>query len=150
MIGKTRREVLVGGGVSMIALAGCSSNGGTKQQEELVSGTVDIEDGEYRSWNFSPQANVMLEYEFTVIDGPPVDVIVMREHGFTDYSEDTEYAYYVDGSTMDAKSKTVEIGLAGQNIYYLVVDNTAKGEATPPPDGIAVATVEITAEVTPV
>jgi hypothetical protein len=50
----------------MIALAGCSSNGGTKQQEELVSGTFDIEDGEYRSWKFSPQANVMLEYEFSV------------------------------------------------------------------------------------
>ncbi|MEF8771126.1 hypothetical protein [Halodesulfurarchaeum sp.] len=135
----------------MIALAGCSSNGGTQKQEELVSDTFDIEDGDHRNWKFSPQANVMLKYEFTVIDGPPVDVIVMREHGFTDYSKDKEYTYYIDGRTMDAESKSVEIGLAGQNIYYLVVDNTAKGEATPQPDGkTAVASVEIAAEANPV
>lgn len=151
MTGKTRREVLVGGGASMIVLAGCTSNGGTQQQEELVSGTYDIEAGDHRSWKFSAQANVMLEYSFTVLDGPPVDVIVMREYGYTDYTEDTEFAYYIDGSTMAAESKSVEVGLGGENIYYLVVDNTAKGEAAPPTEGEnAVAEVEIQAEVNPV
>lgn len=93
----------------------------------------------------------MLEYEFTVIEGPPIDVIVMREYGYTDYTEGEDFAYYRQGSTMDAERRSVEVGLAGENIYYLVIDNTAKGEATPPTDGEnAVARVEIVAEVNPV
>ena len=152
MTGETRRELLGGVGASLVALAGCTSSDRRQTQHgELVSGTFTIEGGDHRSWDFYASADLLFEYSFTVQEGPAIDVLLMREYGYNDYTEGAEFAYYIDGSVMDSTGDSVEYGLGGENIYYLVLDNTAMGETEPPAASEdAVATVELTAEITPV
>lgn len=144
----TRRGLLYGAGASLVALAGCSSTQKAEQTGELVTETVEIEAGEHRHWKFVTQSNVFFNYAFTVSAGPPIDAILMREHGYTDYRADNEFVHYQDGSVMDSSGDTVEVGLSKDNMYYFVLDNTKKGEAVPPPDSAgAVATVAVEAAV---
>lgn len=151
---KTRRLVLTGVVGSLIPLAGCSSGGDSDdepQREELVSGTFDINEDEFRGWRFSLDQDATLEYSYTVTEGPSIDVFLLDDRAYSHFKEEDNFQYISEGSALDAVSKSVEVDLPEGDEYVLVIDNTNAGEAAPPTDlEDNVARVEIEAYLSPI
>lgn len=155
MVPITRRRVLAVSAALTAGLAGCSDGstdnpitnvGGTTTTEEqtltIVDETLSIAGGEYEAWEFSGPGAV--EYDFSVSDGPAVDVYVLSAHSFD---------FYRDGESIQTKAESEDSSgdqgsaVLGSGDFVVLVDNTDVGGASPPANG-ATAEVEVEATVT--
>lgn len=151
---QTRRRLLASVAALTVGLAGCSGgstndadNGGENtttadvQTETIADETLSVADGEYASWEFSGPGSV--EYEFSVADGPAVDVYVLSSHNFDFYRDGETFQTEAESeNSSDGQGSTV----LGTGDFVVLVDNTDAGGASPPADG-ATAEVELEATV---
>lgn len=151
----SRRSVLTSTAVATaLSLAGCTGasesddesdgtddqnsgeNGGDGQtnavdrqrREELVNRRVTINEDDYESWTFSLNRDSTLEYEWTVRDGPEVELFVM---------EQSEYSYFRSGERFHADSSAGtggrnRIDLSADTEWAFVIDNSEAGSVSPP------------------
>lgn len=100
-------------------------------QKNTKSDTRKIEEDEWRYHEFEFESTGFLEYEFIVREGPEIDVIFLEESEYTHFEEGDRYAYKSEMSAHDSSGATIS-GKVSSGSYRLLLDNSNKGEATPP------------------
>jgi len=94
---------------------------------------VTVPATEWRFWGFDPDEPTVVEYQFEVRDGPPIDVFVCERSAFEEFEAGNNFEVYGNPSGESTGAETeVEIG-AGPTV--LVIDNSDAGPANPPADG---------------
>lgn len=98
---------------------------------ELVNDERTIGEDEWYVWEYEFEEEIWLSTEFTVREGPPIDMMWFTESEYS-YYEDQERATPVSGGyEMDAAGGANEVTLPA-GTYRLVLDNTEWGQAAPP------------------
>ncbi|WP_135822434.1 hypothetical protein [Halostella litorea] len=101
------------------------------QTNTLVDDTVDVSEDEYRYWTFTLNQEATLSYEFTVRNGPNVDVILTDQEEFNSYQDGNRFRYASSGSSLDSIGDRISTDIPADD-YVLCIDNTEAGEAQPP------------------
>jgi len=152
---RSRRWLLGAAGTAVVALAGCSQNDENSdlgdndeqenQREEIVDSRRSIREDEYYSYQFDLNRQADLEYEFTVRDGPEIDVAVMTAGEFSEYESGNRSR----GQFLSGTGGSDVITLS-EGSYYFVLDNTNALQVDPPANlNDDVADVEYSAYVLP-
>jgi|GEM_PF-1379718 hypothetical protein len=133
----SRRTVLCSTVAATVGLAGCSSDGDsstsggsgeTNPWEEILNTRETIQEDAYNSWSWSTEERTELRWEFTVRDGPEVELFVLEPGEFDEYEAENRF-YTVESAsgTSGSSTFTVESGS-----YRFVLDNTDSGNVQPP------------------
>lgn len=72
-----------------------------------------------------------LEGSVSVDMGPNIDFIIMESTYFERYRDGDSYQYITAGSEMNTAGANIDAAIGSGNLY-LVIDNTAAGDAEPP------------------
>ncbi|HHT76013.1 MAG TPA: hypothetical protein GXZ80_08215 [Euryarchaeota archaeon] len=108
--------------------------------------TVTIQPGQALFLEFDSVWQTKLSYDVEVISGPNIDVIVTDERGYESYFNPfSTLWYYPEASYLNTRSASVTTNVQGGQ-YYLIIDNSMAGRATP--DGQPV-TVRYSLETSP-
>ncbi len=81
---------------------------------------------------FTEGEKLHISLEVDVIDGPNVDIYVMDEMNFNDFKYDNPYNYISKLSREGTSYWQAEGNISQHDTYYFVIDNTDRGEASPP------------------
>jgi hypothetical protein len=110
------------------------------------SETIRLQAGELKAYQFSVDAASDLYYQVRTTDGNRIDVFVTDESNYEAYTQRSKWNYYEDGSELQtiAVERTFTVG--NERTYYLVIDNSQEGAATPSNKNNTV-TAEITIKV---
>lgn len=101
------------------------------REVELLNDMRNIPEDEWIAWEYEFDGETELTYEFTVREGPAIDVIFVTSEEYEHLDDGDRYRYIPDGSVMDSAGGSETI-MPPEDTYRLVVDNTAAGEAAPP------------------
>lgn len=99
------------------------------------SGTATINENEYYYWQIPLPDGGILSYEIRIINELRVDVFLYDEKNFYKYEHYfTSPEHHIEGSELNTIHATNRVNLPS-GTYFLVVDNTNHGIASPPDDG---------------
>lgn len=142
-----RRTFLSGiGSAAVLSLAGCSSSGssgGMRSWQEILDTRTEVQEDGYQTWSWNPEQSLEVRSEFTVRDGPEVEVFLLESTEFDEYQAGNRF-YSIESlsGTSDRTTFSVESGN-----YRLLLDHTSAGNISPPTNfNDDVADVEITVE----
>lgn len=151
MVPLTRRRVLAVSAALTAGLAGCSGNSSDdadsntttadEQTVTIVDEALSVAGGEYESWEFSGPGAV--EYAFSVVDGPNVDVYVLSAHNFAFYQEGESIQPELESEDSSGDQGSTVLGSGD---FVVLLDNTDAVGTSPPADD-ATAEVEVEATV---
>jgi len=111
---------------------------------ESVSEEITLAPGEYKLYGFEVNAPSDLSYEIATRGDGLVDVFLTDESNFRKFENRSKWSYYDDGSELSTATAAVTFTVGTERRYYLVVDNSPEGGATPSTDdGTGRATVEV-------
>lgn len=99
----------------------------------VVDETRWVGAGERYDWTFDRERLGSVAYEFTVHEGPPVDVLVLAAGEFDYFRGGKRFRYYETASVANATEGRAEVTL-GPGEYHVVVDTTGR-IGTPPAEG---------------
>lgn len=105
-----------------------SSNTQESRREEVVDDRRNVPEDEYYRWRFDVNRAATLEYQFTVREGPEVDVFVATEAEFDAYSSNERFRAVSRSSGIGGN----EVVTLDRGTHYLVIDNTGAGWVSPP------------------
>lgn len=129
---------------------GDGSGNGTPRTQTLLDERYEISEDEYAAATGEIERDVEVTIEFTVREGPAVDLFVMTRDEFDNYQAGERFKFGQSASIEDEIDATNTAELAAGN-YAFVVDNTDRGAAHPPANlSDDVATVEVTITATSV
>ena len=97
---------------------------------ELIAGTETVNRGEYWHAEIPIIDTSEIYIIINVINGIPVDVFLFDEENFELYRNNESYEFILEGSRLNTSSVDITITLE-VGTYFLVVDNTEAGEASP-------------------
>lgn len=132
------------GGDSTSSVSGDSSSDGTTR-EELVNDRRNVPEDEYYQWQFDVNQAATFDFQFTVREGPEVDVFVLPEDEYNSFTSNERFRV-ASRSSGTAGSDTAALN---EGTFYLVLDNTNAGWVSPPTnfdDDIADVEIEATIE----
>ena len=154
-----RRRAVVSAGVAALGLtlAGCTGstsgdrNGGDtgdgeeggRSREEIIDDRIEVEEDGYRYVSFDLRRDAELHYEYTVREGPAIEVFVVTDDEFDEFQAGNRFRGYSASGVGGGDSVSLPA-----DSYRFVVDNTNAGDVRPPSnldDDIVV--VEVTATV---
>ena len=98
---------------------------------QTESDTRNLEEDQWRHFSISFSSTGYIEFDFIVRDGPAIDVILMDESEYEHFDQGDRYEYIPDLSALDSSGTTVSSKVP-EGEYRLVVDNSERGEASPP------------------
>lgn len=119
-----RKLLLAGSSAIAVTLSGCSGSG---SREQVVDNRAEINEDEYKYWSFSLDESATVEYEFTVRNGPDMDVFVLKESEFREFEAGNRFRGHASSGTGGSNSVNLNAG-----DYKFVVDNTNAGNVSPP------------------
>lgn len=120
-----RRQLMIAGSSAIaVTLAGCS---GGSSREQVIDNRAKINEDEYKYWSFSLDENATVEYEFTVRNGPEMEIFVLKESEFQEFEDGNRFRGHSSSGTGGSNSVTLDAG-----DYEFVVDNTNAGNVSPP------------------
>jgi hypothetical protein len=93
--------------------------------------TRNIEEDHWRYYELNLPQSGHLSYDYIVRDGPSIDAIVIDESEYGYFKENERYNYYPELSTLDSIGESMS-GPISSGTYYLIFDNSERGEAYPP------------------
>lgn len=106
-------------------------NDSNLSRKQTMSDTRNLEEDHWRYFPLEFDSSGSLNYDFIVRDGPAIDAIVLEESEYSYFDNGERYEYIPSLSTMDTTGDEVS-GRIPSGSYYLVFDNSNRGEATPP------------------
>ncbi|MDX1611931.1 MAG: hypothetical protein R3185_06140, partial [Candidatus Thermoplasmatota archaeon] len=120
---------------AMVTLAGCADTGesGPFAQE---TGDQVLDPDTAVSFQLPGERGFELAYQVSVSEGPSIDVMVLTGQEFQRYDSNQDFTYIAGCSTLATDQAQLTCGLPA-GTYFLVLDNTHAGEASPPPGGAA-------------
>lgn len=120
-----RRKLLIAGSSAIaVTLSGCS---GGESREQVIDNRAEINEDEYKYWSFSLDESATVEYEFTVRNGPEMDVFILEDSEFREFENENRFRGHASSGTGGSNSVTLNAG-----DYKFVVDNTNAGNVSPP------------------
>lgn len=139
-----RRTLVVATGTGLTTLiAGCSDStegGSGTAREQIIDSREEVPEDEYLVFSFDANDQVEFEYEYTVRDGPDIDVFLLDDQEFDEFQAGNRFRPY---STVYGTSGGDTVVL-DEDSYRLVIDNTNAGEVAPPTDfDDSVAEIEV-------
>jgi hypothetical protein len=99
-------------------------------------GTATLDENDFWSYKIhgSDSREITISYTINVLDGPAIDVLLFHKNDYHRYrNNEPGWEFIPEGSQLDVTATVVEVTVEGGR-YYLVVDNTNEGMATPPQD----------------
>lgn len=87
--------------------------------------------GELCRYQVELSETAMLEYEVRITSGPNADILVLNPKNLKNWIEGEKVRYFNDLSVFDTRDARVQ-GTITSGIKYIIIDNTARGEAKPP------------------
>lgn len=90
-----------------------------------------IEEDHWRYYELDCDDECTLDYEFTVRDGPSIDVIVMDKSEYSYFKNGERYRQYSQASSSDSVGNHIHTQLSSGD-YYMIFDNSKYGAASPP------------------
>jgi len=114
---------------------------------ESDSDRVQLAPGRFKLYKFEATAASDLYYRARTIDGGRVDIFLTDETNFQKYENRSKWTYYDGGSELNTTAMETTFTVGTERTYYLILDNTAEGDATPSSaDRNGQVTVDITVE----
>ncbi len=112
--------------VLVLVLAGAT---GAMKEE----GTETVEVGDHIAIEIENSGDGDLEVRIFIVvtDGPAIDVFFMDETMFGNYSEETQFDYYINYSILETTSLDKTFVWDELGIFYVVIDNTLSGTLPP-------------------
>ena len=111
---------------------GCLVEGHNERTKTL---TVTIDEDHYYMVEFPELSR--LEWSLDYLDGEPnIDIYFMDEVNFNQYKDGNSFNYIVSLSQPDTKDASKGPVNVDSDKYYWVVDNSDRGSAAPPSDGV--------------
>jgi hypothetical protein len=108
---------------------------------------VQLASGRFKLYRFDVPAAADLYYRARTTDGSRIDIFLTDETNFHAYEERSKWSYYDGGSELNTSAAETTFTVGAERTYYLIIDNTAEGDATPSSaDRNGRVTVSITAE----
>lgn len=96
------------------------------------SDSLELNEDYYQSYSFSPSMPAVLSYEVEVRSNTRIDVILTDAANFRYFEDGTDWEYYTRGSDLDTTYASNEMQLGTSRDYYLIIDHTSEGSASPP------------------
>ena len=101
-----------------------------------IAGTETINEGEYWHTEIPLLDRSEIYIRISVLNGIPVDIFLFDEENFGQYiNQDSSYEFISEGSHLNTTSSYIVVTLESGK-YFLVVDNTDEGLASPPQDAV--------------
>ena len=97
-----------------------------------TTNSINEDEYMYRKISFYDGEKLELSIEVDVTSGPNVDVYVMDQMNFADYKDGDSFSYYSSLSRGDTSYWSADGTIRENDVYYIVIDNTDKGDASPP------------------
>lgn len=91
--------------------------------------TIDISPGEYVYYPFERNRGDELLYNFTVVNGPKVDVLIIWESELSQFQNNGTYGNYAPH--VNATDGKHTFWIPDDEGYYLIFDNSNRSEASP-------------------
>ncbi|MDY6817435.1 MAG: hypothetical protein SVG88_02145 [Halobacteriales archaeon] len=125
-----RRLIGASAGGVVTGLAGCASiSGGGPRIERNVT----INEGSYAKFSFTTEETATLVYTIDVVQGPPIDVLLLPEDELLAFEFRGRWSLHTEGSSAGVRQTEQSIELpAGK--WILVLDNSSRWQTTPPAD----------------
>jgi len=101
------------------------------EEIKWIDDVRNIPEDEWLAWELDFDGSTELNYEFTVREGPAIDVIMVTQEEYTHLEEGDRYRYIPDGSVLDSTGGSQTV-MPPDGMYRLIVDNSSIGEASPP------------------
>lgn len=95
------------------------------------SDVVQLPSGQFKLYRFSPDSPSDLHYRAKTKNDSLTDIFVTDQSNFKKYENRSKWSYYEDGSALGTTSAETTFTVGTDRMYYLIIDNTAEGEATP-------------------
>jgi len=114
-------------------------------EEKQINDNRNIPEDEWIYWEYELDGSTEIEYEFTVRDGPEIDVLLVTEEEYEHLEERERYRYITEGSVLDSGGGGTTV-MPSEGNYRLIFDNSSLGEASPPTnmnDDIARVEIEV-------
>jgi hypothetical protein len=110
---------------------------------EFFAGSEIVNEGDFWHFEIPIVATSEIDYTVSVMIGDPVDIFLFDEENFERYQTDqvpavigfVHFEFINEGSRLNASFADITVTL-DEGTYFLVVDNTIKGEASPPEDNV--------------
>lgn len=103
------------------------------------SGTETILSGHYMALPIDASAVIKIIYSIQVTSGPNIDVILTDGAGYSQYiSSSPSVQYLVQGTRLNTRSASASVEVDSGR-YYLIIDNTNTGAATPSGQSVIVS-----------
>ncbi len=87
-----------------------------------VGGNVWIDEGSYYGWRMDIVIPTSVEFEFTCLNGTPVNVLVLDEANYTLFTSNQTYSYVEKYSHLEVVNVTGNMTVISGTVY-IVVDN---------------------------
>lgn len=117
-----------------------------------IDQTLEVEPYGYRYYDIDLSSEMddatlplYIEYEVIVRSGPPIDVILTTQDEFEAYQNGDRFRY-LSGSSLDTTLGTEAGSIDDIRTYYLILDSTTAGRASP--DGYTTQTAEVDIDLT--
>jgi len=96
-------------------------------------GTKTVEMGDHIAIEIENSGDGDLEVRLFVVvtDGPAIDVFFMDETMYGNYSDETEFDYFINYSILETTSVDKTFVWDELGIFYVVIDNTLSGTMPP-------------------
>jgi|GEM_PF-1950841 len=115
---RTRWELAALSAFVMISAMSLSS---AEVQAKEISGTITIENGDHYGWKM----DIMIpsQIEARISSNVSVDVLVMDEENYSDYSDGRAFGYYAQFSELATSNATLNFTVLSGTVY-IIVDNS--------------------------
>lgn len=114
-------------------------------EAELIDDERRISPHEWERWSFDFLGETEISYEFTVRDGPAIDVLMFKADEYEHYADREGARYLTETSVLDSAGGS-NTGTVNPGIHFFVLDNTVWGDAAPSTnvdDGVATVEIEM-------
>ena len=129
--------------LTVVSLSGCtdtSYDDSTVIQRGLSrvyhdDGRTILAEDQYYNSGFTATSTFRLDISVNVQSGPSIDVIVLDELNFNQFRDGNGYVHFSGCGGVAAQAYQRSCTL-GADTYYIVIDNSDRGDASPPWNGI--------------
>ncbi|WP_117362359.1 hypothetical protein [Natrarchaeobaculum sulfurireducens] len=91
-----------------------------ERRQTTLSDRIEIEPGSYETLFFALEEPGQCQYSIEVLDGPPIETVLLDGHEFRALEAKREYRYYEEGSLWEVNHASRSIDLSAGEYVLLI------------------------------
>ena len=96
---------------------------------KVVQGSVTIDPGGHYGWRMDVAIPSQIEYQIRSVNGVQVDVLVMDENNYSEYSDGKDFSFFGEYSCLDTLNVSSNFTVLSGSVF-VVVDNSDRPSQT--------------------